>query len=249
MSLKWFLPVLFFISQNAVAKEFIPSEAPPFSCKPQLNRFLSKIFKDSPAWQRVVDANSETKVFRASARTGEWHELRLSAKKTPLVVSLSSQKTVEHSWNIACQPRTKNLPALALFQKEGQAEPFTDENLHDILKSGKKGVFYIWSPNMTYSVTEFRRFRDVAKKRGLEFIPLLDHQASMASAAAASQKVGVDFTGRKLASMDLYMRNATLHFPTVFVFANGKIHERRIVGVMTSEGFDQALTEWLRELQ
>lgn len=230
----------------------LPSELDfDFTCRPQVDIQLERSLGNAiPQWNRVADANFETKVFRSPVeKVGEWLELRLAGKKSPELFVLSRDKMIEYSWLSTCETVSKILPPLELFKKDGLAEAFTDADLEALLKSKKKGVLYLWSPNMTYSVTEFRLFRDVAKKRKMEFIPILDHQAKFVDAKAAAKVVGVDVSGRKLASVDLYMRHGTLHFPTVFVFANGKIHQKRIVGILTATDFDKMLGEWLKELE
>ncbi|MNY44953.1 hypothetical protein D3C86_1800230 [compost metagenome] len=77
------------------------------------------------------------------------------------------------------------------------------------------------------------------KKAGLEI------QVKMGSAREPSS---VDMF-KQIGSVDLYMRNGTLHFPSMFLVSNGKIHSRRLVGVMTSDDINQSLDEMTKDLK
>ncbi|HEY1079181.1 MAG TPA: hypothetical protein VGE46_03755, partial [Bdellovibrio sp.] len=68
-------------------------------------------------------------------------------------------------------------------------------------------------------------------------------------AKAAAKKINVDFKGRKLASVDLYMMEGTLHYPSVFVFGNGKINPHRMIGVLPAETLSQYIDTYMGEIK
>jgi hypothetical protein len=254
-------------SAHSFAAGFIPEESfKEFKCEKELQAQLKTWFASAPQWDRVADPDFETQAFRAPVKTGEWYELHITEKKLPAVTFFSSEKMEEFTWNVSCKMSTKPGPGFEFFKqtKKKSIEGFSDADLSQLLKSKKKGVIYIWSPRMVYSVTEFTRFRAAIQKKGFDFTPVLDHAVDVGEAKDAMKSAGVELKlrtagvnrepssadfYRKLNSVDLYMRNANLHFPTMFVYANGKVHPRRLTGVLNNEGLDKALDQWMEELK
>lgn len=230
----------------------------PIPCQKQVSAFLKNEFsKDGIQWERVVDQDSQTQVYRASRDLGHWYELQVSEKNPPKIFYISSKLNKNFEWNKKTCAMTQSEGRGLMFKQEtAGARPadsapesfFTDSDLKNLVASGKSGVIYVWSPRMVYSVTEFRVFRDVAKKLNIEFVPVLDPFVHESEARGAAKSVQAEFKGRRLASVDLYMRNSTLHFPTVFVYGNGKINSRRVIGVLPPEGLEITFKEWLKEL-
>lgn len=145
-----------------------------------------------------------------------------------------------------------------------KVDSFNDFDFEKILSEKKTAMIYLWSPRMVYSVSEFTRMRALAEKRNMEFVPVLDPMADSQEAKEAMKKAGVDFQMktaalqrepssinlyRKLNSVELFMRNGTLHFPTVFVTANGKIHSRRLIGVLTNDDLNSSLDQMTGDLK
>lgn len=221
--------------------------------KSLLEKINSEFSSVTPKWSREVDTNSVTSTFRASRDIGEWYELQISDIDAPKLIYLSDKKTKDFVWDSkTCKFETVEGAGLVLFKqdKKHPVDSFTDADLKKILaKKSNKGIIYVWSPRMVYSVTEFRMFRDVAKKKKIEFTAVLDPVVDVKEAAAAAKKVHADFRGRKMASVDLYMRNATLHFPTVYVYANGKVNSHRLIGVLPAAGLSMSIDKWMEELK
>lgn len=238
----------------AAPSPFLPNmSGKKILCESSLKEKLEIEFShQSPNWNREVDAEAMTMTFRAAKKIGEWYELQISESAAPKLLYFSANKTKDFLWNAdTCQFTTIEGRGLVLFHQEKNypIDSFTDQDLEKLLARKSRGIIYVWSPHMVFSFTEFRTFRDVAKKKHLEFIPVLDPSAGVREAAAAAKKVHAEFKGRKLASVDLYMRNATLHFPTVFVFANGKINTHRLIGILPKKGLAQGIDQWMEELK
>lgn len=253
-------------SLSAGANDLLPGDLPAkIKCQKQLQTQIKKVFGTKvPVWKKNADLNFDTQVFRSPAEVGEWYELRLTEKKAPQLHFYSLEKTAEFNWNKSCKMKEKKGPGFAFSNTPAvPGETFSDSDLKQLLEVKGKGLIYIWSPRMVYSVTEFARFRALAEKKKMEFIPILDHNADVAEAKAALEKAGaikvrsasvdrepssVNFY-RKLNSVELYMRNANLHFPTMYIYNEGKLNPHRLTGVLTDEGFNQAADEWLGELK
>lgn len=232
---------------------FIPKPfGPSTPCQKQVEKFLKNEFSGNLiSWERVIDEDSQTQVYRASRDLGHWYELQISAASAPKVFYLSEKQNKDFVWNKKTCALSQSEGRGLMFNEQtgiAQDSSFTDADLQKAISSGKSGIIYVWSPRMVYSVTEFRVFRDVAKKLKVDFIPVLDPSVSDGEARSAAKSVQAEFKGRRLASVDLYMRNSTLHFPTVFVYGNGKINSRRVVGVLPPEGLEITLKQWMKEL-
>lgn len=235
-------------------------------CQNELQNHLRGLFSKEPKWDRTVDISFDTQAFRASEKLGEWYELYAAEGKTPKINLVSTKRGIEYSWNNACELSTKAISGFEFFKqnKKKPIDSFSDEDLEQALKTNKTGVIYVWSPRMVYSVTEFSRVRALVLKRGYEFIPVLDHSADVQEAKEAmktlEKEIKINLAGlqrrptsvdsyKKLNSVELYMRNSSLHFPTIYIYSKGQLHPRRIIGVLTDSGLDLAMSEWLGELK
>ena len=250
------------IGAKAMSNPHVPEEFfPNGKCQKQFEAQLQKFFpKTQPQWSRVVDPHFNTRAFRAATdKIGEWHEVHSVEKSAPKAFFYTPTTITEFQWNKNCVLKKKSGPGIEFFPKDtAKSEAFKDSDLANILKTQKSGVIYLWSPRMVYSVTEFNRVRELAKSKNLEFIPVYDNNVTPSDASAALKAGGVDIPSRGLASadlyrrlqsVDLYMRNGTLHFPTIFVFGKGQVHPRRLVGVLNSHDLGLAIDEWQKELQ
>ena len=269
--MKLYVLLLMAVAFKAQAASPILPEVPfkKIPCEKNVSEFLKTEFAGTtPDWNREIDADSMTRTYRASKKTGQWYELNISEKEAPKLYYISADESKDYTWDTkSCSQQVAKHGGLVLFKndKKKKVESFTDKDLEKLLAGKTSGIIYLWSPHMVYSMTEFRVFRDVAKAKGIEFIPVLDPAVDINEAKAAFKKIPVDinsrklasseiktkleFSGRKLASVDLYMRNGTTHFPSTFVYANGKLNPRRLIGVFGAEGLAQNIDVWMGELK
>lgn len=93
--------------------------------------------------------------------------------------------------------------------------PFTkgDEYLKDVIKD-KKGIIYLWSPQMPLSIRGISSVKAAAKSLGLTAIILMDNSNKIPQYMNKNIEVN---------SFELRMRNAYLHFPSIMAFENGKL--------------------------
>jgi len=256
-------------SMRSFGADFLPKESnQEFKCKTEIQKELEKVFsKNQPHWERTADPSFDTQAFRTStAQVGEWYELQIREKETPKLLFYSSTKTSESTRSKKCKAKNIMGPGLEISKKEkgADAESFSDVDLGKLLTDKKTALIYVWSPRMGYSITEFTRVRALAERRKMEFIPVLDPAVNVNEARAAMKKAGVDIKVKsasserepsavelykKLNSVELYMRNATLHFPTVYMTTNGKIHDRRLIGVLGNDDLNKSLDEMTGDLK
>lgn len=257
------------LSLRSFGADILPKDSyTDYKCKSELQTELTKLFvgKD-PAWDRTVDPSFDTQAFRTSmSKVGEWYELQITEMGMPKLLFYSSEKIFTWTWNKTCKTVKIKGPGLEFFKSAAGSknEIFDDADLVKLMGDKKTAMIYMWSPRMVYSVTEFARLRALAEKRKIELIPVLDPMVDVKEARAALKKAGIDFQiktassqrepssvalYRRMNSVELYMRNGTLHFPTVFLTANGKMHARRLVGVLTNDDLNKSLEEMMGELK
>ncbi len=264
-----FMSCMLGLSLRSFGADILPKDlSQGFNCKTEVQKELEKFFVGvSPDWERTADPSFDTQAFRTpTAKTGEWYELQITEKGIPKLFFYSSAKNFTSSWSQTCKVATTKMPGLGFFKLTGsdKSEIYGDADLAKLIAGKKTAMIYVWSPRMVYSVTEFPRMRALAEKRKMEFVPVLDPLVSIKEARAAMKKAGIDVKVKmtiaqrepssvalykRLNSVELYMRNGTLHFPTVFLTANGKVHSRRVIGVMTNDGMNESLDEMMGELK
>lgn len=261
-----FLGLILGLSARSSAADFLPRDTyKQFNCRSAVQTELKKSFaKTQPHWERTADPDFETHAYRTpTAKTGEWFEFRVTDHKVPSLHFYSLHGTRQFSWGEKCKMAVKSGSGIEFNKSEG-TEAFTDGSLETLLNKKTTALIYVWSPRMTYSVTEFSRMQELAHHRKMEFIPVLDPMADLAEAKAAMDKNSGDIhlksadaerepqsvsSFQQLGSVELYMRNATLHFPTAYLVSNGKIHSTRLVGVLTNDDLNQTLDQMTKELK
>ena len=124
---------------------------------------------------------------------------------------------------------------------------FTDRDLHTLLEAdysaGTGGLIYSWSPHMPYSVKGLAEIAELARRRGLQLVPLLDPQADLELAEAA---VPAELpTLRRLDSRVLIDRGLSLHYPALLVFSQGSLGDTVLPGYTSPERYDRFVSEQL----
>lgn len=220
----------------------------------------NKIHIGSLKWSESGSSSYSSRVFRAPlGEIGSWLQVEVkNALRPDQQVSMGNLKNgrVEKSvvWKDSkCskfEPRAQEkLYSIPTFQVEKSEIAFDDQAFSDLVQSGKSGMIYVWSPRMVYSVTDFGRFQQAAKAAGLEFVSVVSDQVPQDEAALALKTRSIEYSKRKLASMDLYLRGATLHFPSVFIYANKKVHSNRIIGIYKKDDLNILISGALKDLK
>lgn len=129
---------------------------------------------------------------------------------------------------------------------------FDDVELGNLLKTGKPGLIYVWSPRMVLSLTQAHLAAEQASQLGLTFFPLVDGrvpqhewQSALTSASplkqASADNVAVLSASQALCARLLIEKDAYLHFPTAFVVQHGLIHPQKLVGAMPASFWHQGI--------
>ncbi len=247
-----------FISQISFALNW----PEPIKCSPQLEKVLSKFdFAPDAKWKKTDSISYANKAYKIqSKKIGHWVAFETNKDGVNLVTYESSTKHFYKFKNKDCKSSQKKTAQFKLYdeKKDSKSKPFTDQDLAKLVGKNKKGLIYMWSPKMVYSVALFEQYADLAKKNKFEFTAVLANDVSFNEADTALKTIKEKFNDRKLAStesllklasVDLYMRDATLHYPAVIVYNNGKIQSKRIVGVNTPVDFENMINQFATELK
>lgn len=254
MSRGWsYIFVGLFISQFFGLSSFALNWPQPVKCSPQIEKLLNQFdFAPDAKWKMTDSSSYANKAYKIeSKKIGQWAVLEMTTESLNLVTYKSSEKQFYKLNNKDCKIIEENISQFKMFdeKKDFKSKPFTDSDLMKLIGQNKKGIIYLWSPRMVYSVNHSEDYFQLAKKNKFEFTSLLAHDVHFDEADEALKTKMQKFSGRKLASVDLYMRDATLHYPTFLVYNNGQIHPKRIVGINTPEDFESLIQQYATELK
>jgi hypothetical protein len=126
------------------------------------------------------------------------------------------------------------------------ADSWTDARLGEVVDTGKKGFVYLWSPHMPYSIKGLNELPQLKKKLGAEIVVMLDPAAHERDAVAVVRqyKFPKEYLAR-FNSMELYMRDALIHAPSMLPFGSKKLGTRLLPGYRKASDMEAFLkTEW-----
>lgn len=201
-------------------------------------------------WVKQAPVAPAGQTYRTRTATlGHWLEVTVDKAGMPTLYIVNSELTESVSFNSACKPETKFSSGLNFSHlvPDTMADWFTDRSLQKLLAKSKKGLIYVWSPEMVYSAKHFKNFQNAARKLNIDFIPLIDPRTQLGLVDQMSKLYGVPPAKMKLNSVELYMRNLTVHYPTSIVYQNGQLHESLIVGVMDESDLISQIAKRLNE--
>jgi hypothetical protein len=215
---------------QAHAKEIFPFSN--FVCAPEALKTLAQwqVADASRSDWKKEAANSPIQIYRTHGQAlGEWVDLEiLSNHETKLehlfpdgkkeVVFYQKQNCDRAQWTVQTPP-TKS----SIENKSGLAK-FTDQDLAKLLADQKNGILYIWSPNMSLSQKGVHDIAASAKDLGLNLTYLMDPVADEGYAREFIKKQNLPKEAtRRVASLEIGGRGATLHYPSLMLYRDGKV--------------------------
>jgi hypothetical protein len=195
-------------------------------------------------WKRIADPEKDVRLYRTETYTfAVWVEVRV---KNEMLVSItksqSAQDTVFIKSATSCDFK-KQILQKTKFNKKG----LTDDKLSRLISKGS-GIIYIWSPRMTYSMSELITFEKVAKKLNIQFNAYADPYAEDEMVAEGRKHYRFsEVYENRVTSFDLYMRQYFNHYPRTFVYSNGMLHDQYITGVMREQDLIKEITGRINE--
>ena len=108
-------------------------------------------------------------------------------------------------------------------------------------------MVYTWSPHMPLSVDGYATIRSATAELGLDLVPVLFTGSDLEFARREAARAGIPEAGlREAASVELTLRNALVHAPTILVFP-GTRTPGLLPGYRTRAGYVAFLERFLRE--
>lgn len=220
--------LLFFLSFNSFTLEpasKIKDRLSKYSCYKEIDKML-KDWKTEESWQIEPILFSNVISFKTPTKTlGAWVRLKFENEDTLFVEKMTRNnilsKTFKKKSNncngeVAVRPFTYNEKYLKTA--------YTDEELQNALSKNKKGIIYIWSPNMPLSVTNLDYLMKHAKKMGVHVTAVVDPATpkEMIKKLVKDGKIKNNQT-KPLESFELINRGGLIHFPAFFTYEDGKL--------------------------
>lgn len=236
-------------------KDFLPD----FSCKKEILKITKKNSNPKQTWTRHIDENHQTKIFRRPLKSlGRWYELRIVDNSQPALLEISNNDSTFYKFDSKCKVTKRYGPGLIFESYEpnqdsqlrkisSEYSDFTDNDLASEIKNAE-GFIYVWSPNMVYSVTNLNDYKKFAADKKMKFIAVMGHDSSFENGQLALNAKKVTDSIRKLASVELFMRDAPLHYPTFYYFNSGKLHPRYIRGILMPKDLEEHFSTLKSEL-
>ena len=186
---------------------------------------------------RDTRTNKSYKVYTRSKETF-YSEMTIGAA-TQQITSWNAAKACQKS-EFSADVKTPPVP------KKG----FTDKELKAALKKNKQGLIYVWSPYMPLSVEGLHEIKDAAKKLKMNLTILQDGKAKASESAKwVTQKRVLASELTPVASSELYARQVQLHYPVLYIYKDGFLSNRSIVGHKQADTYEKWVSEEVAQLQ
>lgn len=158
----------------------------------------------------------------ATASLGDWVLIDLPRTGAPGLSHVEPSGVERAGFEEGCAIRRSREEV----RRPGGAAVFTDADLRAALQDPGGGlsaatVLYLWSPHMPLSVDGYAEIRTACDDLALNLVPLLVPGGDTGFARREAERVGIPSEGlREAASVELAMRDAYVHAPTILVFAS-----------------------------
>lgn len=212
--------ILFLLCVNAYAKDIDWREHNPI-CLKQVEKKV-QAFAIKSKWVRFIAEGAGAFAYKAPIEIGVWAQVSIDKDGVTVSKMTEGNAVSYHFKDEACVPQI----AIQAAPKEAlpQAHALGDNELKKIVESGKSGIIYIWSPQMTLSPKGYHHVAAAAKKLGVELNVFVDPSAQPKMVKKSVQSARLPASSQKpMQSFDLTMRGATLHYPATFTYKNGKL--------------------------
>ena len=164
-------------------------------------------------------------------------------------VDASGTRTLTFDARCTATERTVPGPSagVAASSPSGPGGTFTDADLRSLLAAsdGVPVVVYLWSPHMPLSVDGWREIEAAAASLGMTAVPVLIAHAEADFARREAARAGIPPEGlRSVASVELLMRDAQVHAPSILIFGADRVSPV-LPGYRNAEGYGRFLEAFL----
>jgi hypothetical protein len=216
-------------------------------CKDSIASLLES-WDSRDVWRRMVAPGKDAYSFSSpTGKLGVWVELHSEGDGQVRAVRMAEDTAMEMTWDTSnCHPQLTTQK----FERP-RSGSFSDEELRKLVNGGKAGVIYAWTPGMVYSMDAYADLKKVTSKLGLKLTLVMDPSADPASARKMSRAQGFPLSGndRRMESVELLARGMNIHYPTLVVYADGKLADSEVVGAWPAQRFEERIQAELAQIR
>jgi hypothetical protein len=195
------------------------------NCHTQISKLI-KDWKSKGSWQKEASLNLDGGVYKTPTTTiGSWIRMDIQKNKTIVLQKMTAKMIVNKVFENDGNSCLGEVAVRAVkYDEKYLAKSFTDTQLINSLTKNKKGIIYVWSPNMPLSVEGLEYLKRHATKMGVHVTAVVDPNSpkSAIQKLVASGKISKDAM-KPLESYELIQRGGLVHFPAFFSYSNGKL--------------------------
>lgn len=213
-------------------------------CRGELQQFLGRNgLSGSRDWIMDVPEAGHLVWKTRTEQLGRWIKIwSVKDSLSDIIVSTADEESYFAFESATCEFRltkTEKFP-----QATGRA--FSDSDINALVKAKKSALIYVWSPDQIYSQKFWRRFKDVAAKRNMVFIPVQKKPFNPPTRRETYAELPKDFFTLNH-SNELLMMGATVHTPSAVIVKGGKLSSP-IIGVLGPDLLEKTLNQRLSRL-
>jgi hypothetical protein len=197
------------------------------TCQQQVKKLIID-WDASGSWQMLptfVNAGKEFTFKSPTSSIGEWVQIQFESENAITLKKMSAKTIISKKFEDKGNACNGEIVLRKLKNNKKHIKNiFTDLQLKESLRKNKKGVIYIWSPNMPLSVIGLNYLLKHAKKLGVHVTAVVDPNSpeKALSSYIQSGKVSKKST-KRLESYELIQRGAMIHYPAFFTYKNGQL--------------------------
>ena len=182
----------------------------------------------------------------ATRRLGTWVALSVDPWALPTLTRIDEHGTTRIRFEPSCTLTRSHERALPI---DPPADTFSDDDLAALVSDGTPGVIYVWSPHMPLSVDAYHQVVQASEDLGVTMTALLDPgvDPGYAKTVAGSSAIPKGAL-RPFRSVDLRFRNATMHAPSLLVYARGRMLGLAVPGYRDAAGYRTTIENRIGEL-
>jgi len=213
---------------------------PDVRCRSAMARHLADWGAGAEAF-RDPDGALGTRSWRVpTAALGVWVVLRQESDGAASLTRIDPTSTTQLVFEADCVETTRTV---ARPRHQTTPAALRDDELKTLLSSDG-GVVYLWSPHMPLSVDGHDVVAGLATELGIAFVALLDPRADPAFALSAAREAGLPSAAtRSFDSVELTMRQLSLHAPSILVFARGRFAGMALPGYRDADRYRTLIRE------
>ncbi|HEY9228497.1 MAG TPA: hypothetical protein VIP11_17720 [Gemmatimonadaceae bacterium] len=161
---------------------------------------------------------------------GVWLERSRTADGTLELRRVSVDETIiAHASGATCDVQLTH--HRRTYDRKAMARAFGDEQLRALVRDTPAGVVYVWSPRMPLSVLGVAEAKAAAAELGVAFT------AIVAEASPDELRDADSLITRSMSSLELVYRNATIHYPSIIFYRDGRLLGSGVPGFKRRETY------------